>query len=79
MNKSIDKKVKNSSIIISGIILAIIIFLIGMLIDFLEINTKLPQIVVFLMRPVMYAITIIFTQILIEKINNKLTNLKTSE
>lgn len=72
MNNSEDKKANNISIIISGFIIAIVVLLVGMLIDLIEINIVLPPIVMFLMRPVMYAITIIFTQVLIEKVNKKL-------
>ena len=74
MNNSEDKKVNNISIVISGIIIASVVLLVGMLIDFIEINIILPEIVIFLMRPLMYAITIIFTQILIEKVNKRLKN-----
>ena len=72
MDNRDDKKVNNISIIISGIIIAIVVLLIGMLIDIIEASIILPEIVIFLMRPLMYAITIIFTQILIEKVNIKL-------
>lgn len=72
MDNRDDKKVNNISIIISGIIIAIVVLLIGMLIDIIETSIILPEIVIFLMRPLMYAITIIFTQILIEKVNRKL-------
>ena len=78
MDNRDDKKVNNISIIISGIIIAIVIFLVGMLIDFLEINIILPKSVIFFMRPVIYAITIIFTQVLIEKVNRILNSSKKS-
>ena len=78
MDNRDDKKVNNISIIISGIIIAIVVLLVGMLIDFLEINIILPESVIFLIRPVMYVITIIFTQVLIEKVKNTLRNSKKS-
>lgn len=78
MDNRDDKKVNNISIIISGIIIAIVVLLVGMLIDFVEINIILPRIVRFLIRPVMYAITIIFTQVLIEKVNKIFKNSKES-
>lgn len=78
MNNNEDKKMNNTSIIISGIIIAIVVLLVGMLIDVIETNIILPEIVIFLMRPVMYAITIIFTQVLIEKVKNTLKNSKKS-
>lgn len=78
MDNRDDKKVNNISIIISGIIIASVVLLVGMLIDFLEINIILPESVIFLIRPVMYVITIIFTQVLIEKVNRILKNSKKS-
>jgi len=76
MKNAQDKKVNNISIIISGIIIAIVILLVGMLIDFIETNIILPEVVIFLIRPVIYVITIIFTQLLIEKVKKIMKNSK---
>ena len=76
MKNAQDKKVNNISIIISGIIIAIVILLVGILIDFIETDIILPEVVIFLIRPVIYVITIIFTQLLIEKVKKIMKNSK---
>lgn len=76
MNNEEDKKINFLALIISGIIIAIVVFFMEMLIDYIGINLKLPNLIIFLMRPVMYAITIISAQILVEKVKQKIKKSK---
>lgn len=71
-NKEI--RTNNVSIIVSAVIIAIAVLLIEMLGSFLFENIEVPKIVVYLMRPIMYVITIAFTQFVIQKISTKLKN-----
>lgn len=68
------KETNNVSIIVSAVIIAIAVLLIEMLESFLFENIEVPKIVVYLMRPIMYVITIAFTQFVIQKISTKLKN-----
>lgn len=68
------KETNNVSIIVSAVIIAIAVLLIEMLGSFLFENIEVPKIVVYLMRPIMYVITIAFTQFVIQKISTKLKN-----
>lgn len=63
--------INNTSIIISAIIIAIAIFLIEMLADFLLKNIELPKIITYIIRPIMYVITIVLTQLIIQKVSAK--------
>lgn len=69
-----EKRTNNVSIIVSAVIIAIAVLLIEMLGSFLFENIEVPKIVVYLMRPIMYVITIAFTQFVIQKISTKLKN-----
>lgn len=74
--KNNENKTNIISIIISSVIIAIAVFLIAMLESLLFKNIKLPKIVVYLLRPIMYVITIAFTQFVIQKVSAKLKNNK---
>lgn len=67
-----EKKANNISIIVSAIIIAIAILLIEMLGSFLLKNIELPKIIMYLLRPIMYVITIAFTQFVIQKVSIKM-------
>ena len=66
-----DNKINNTSIIISAVIIAIVILLIEALGSFILKNIELPKIVMYLLRPIMYVITIAFTQFVIQKVSGK--------
>lgn len=69
--KNNKKKTNSSSIIISAVIIAIAVLLIEMLGSFLFENIELPKSVMYLMKPIMYVITIAFTQYVIQKVSEK--------
>lgn len=71
-----EKRTNNVSIIVSAVIIAIAVLLIEMLGNFLFKNIELPKIVSYLLRPIMYVITIAFTQFVIQKISAKSKNNK---
>ena len=72
-----DKKNKSNSIsiIVSAIIIAVAILLIEMIGNFLFKNIELPKIITYIIRPIMYVITIAFTQFIIQKISAKIKKL----
>ena len=70
--KNNEKKINNISIIISAVIIAIAALFIEMLGCILLKNIELPKIITYLLRPVMYIVTIIFAQLLTQKISAKL-------
>lgn len=67
-----EKKANNVSIIVSAIIIAIAILLIELLGSCLLKNIELPKIIMYLLRPIMYVITIAFTQYVIQKVSIKM-------
>jgi len=69
-----DKKNKSNSIsiIVSAIIIAVAILLIEMIGNFLFKNIELPKIITYIIRPIMYVITIAFTQFIIQKVSAKI-------
>lgn len=69
-----DNKKNDTSIIISAVIIAIAVLLIEMLVNMLFKNIELPKMVSYLLRPIMYVITIAFTQFVIQKVSAKLKN-----
>jgi len=70
--KNNEKKINNISIIISAVIIAIAALLIEMLGSVLLKNIELPKVVTYLMRPIMYIITIAFAQVVIQKVSEKI-------
>lgn len=68
-----DNKNKSNSIsiIVSAIIIAVAILLIEMIGSFLFKNIELPKIITYIIRPIMYVITIAFTQFIIQKVSAK--------
>ena len=68
-----DKKNKSNSIsiIVSATIIAVAILLIEMIGNFLFKNIELPKIITYIIRPIMYVITIAFTQFIIQKVSAK--------
>ena len=68
-----DKKNKSNSIsiIVSASIIAVAILLIEMIGNFLFKNIELPKIITYIIRPIMYVITIAFTQFIIQKVSAK--------
>jgi len=70
------KKTNNISIIISAVIIAIAVLLIEMLGSLLLKNIELPKVITYLIRAIMYIITITFAQVIIQKVSEKLGNNK---
>ena len=70
------KNNEKKTIFISAVIIAVFILLIEMLGSFLLKNIELPKIVTYLMRVIMYIITITFAQVITQKISTKLKNNK---
>lgn len=67
-----NKKNFNSiSIIVSAIIIAFAILLIEMIGSFLFKNIEIPKIITYIIRAIMYVITIAFTQFIIQKVSAK--------
>lgn len=71
-----DNKTNNISIIISAVIIAIAVLLIEMLGNMLFKNIELPKTVMYLLRLIMYVITIAFTQFIIQKLSARSKNNK---
>ena len=69
-----ENKTNNISIMVSAIVIAIAIFLIEMLGSFLFKNIELPKVITYIIRPIMYVITIVFTQLLIQRVSAKSKN-----
>lgn len=69
--KNNEKETNNINIIVSAIIIAIAILLIEMLGSCLLKNIELPKIVMYLLKPIMYVITIAFAQFVIQKVSAK--------
>lgn len=74
MKKNSDKETNNINIFVSAVIIAIAVLLIEMLGSFLFKDIELPKVISYLLRPVMYVITIAFTQFVIQKVSAKLKN-----
>lgn len=74
--KNKEKEVSNINIIASAVIIAIAILLIETLGSFILKNIELPKVISYLLRPVMYVITIAFTQFVIQKVSAKSKNNK---
>lgn len=66
-----EKRANNVSIVVSAIIIAIAILSIEMLGNYLFKNIELSKMVAYLLRIIMYVITIAFTQVIIQKVSNK--------
>lgn len=67
--KNNEKEVSNINIIASAVIIAIAILLIETLGSLILKNIELPKMVSYLLRPIMYVITIAFTQFVIQKVS----------
>lgn len=76
MNKNNEKEINNINIFVSAVIIAIAILLIGTLGSLILRNIELPKMVSYLLRPIMYVITIAFTQFVIQKVSAKSKNNK---
>lgn len=76
MKKNNDKETNNINIFVSAVIIAIAVLLIEMLGSFLFKNIELPNVVKYLMRSIMYVITIAFTQFVIQKVSARSKNNK---
>lgn len=74
--KNNEKEVSNINIIASAVIIAIAILLIETLGSFILKNIELPKVISYLLKPVMYVITIAFTQFVIQKVSAKSKNNK---
>lgn len=74
--KNNEKEVSNINIIASAVIIAIAILLIETLGSLILKNIELPKMVSYLLRPIMYVITIAFTQFVIQKVSAKSKNNK---
>ena len=74
--KNNEKEVNNINIIVSAVIIAIAILLIETLGGFVLKSIELPKVVSYLLRPIMYVITIAFTQFVIQKVSAKSKNNK---
>ena len=72
--KNNEKEVSNINIIASAVIIAIVILLIETLGSLILKNIELPKMVSYLLRPIMYVITIAFTQFVIQKVSAKSKN-----
>ena len=70
--KNNEKKTNNISIIISPVFIAIAVLLIEMIGNLVFENIELPKVVTYLMRPIMYIITIAFAQVVIQKVSEKI-------
>jgi len=70
--KNNEKKTNNISIIISPVFIAIAVLLIEMIGNLVFENIELPKVVIYLMRPIMYIITIAFAQVVIQKVSEKI-------
>ena len=66
-----EKRANNVSIVVSAIIISITILLIEMLGNYLFKNIEFSKTVAYLLRALMYVITIAFTQFVIQKVSNK--------
>lgn len=76
MNKNNEKEINNINIFVSAVIIAIAILLIETLGSLILRNIELPKMVSYLLRPIMYVITIAFTQFVIQKVSAKSKNNK---
>jgi len=74
--KNNEKEVSNINIFVSAVIIAIAILLIETLGSLILKNIELPKMVSYLLRPIMYVITIAFTQFVIQKVSTKSKNNK---
>ncbi len=74
--KNNEKEVSNINIIVSAVIIAMAILLIETLGSLLLKNIELPKAISYLLRPIMYVITIAFTQFVIQKVSAKSKNNK---
>jgi len=74
--KNNEKEVSNINIFDSAVIIAIAILLIETLGSLILKNIELPKMVSYLLRPIMYVITIAFTQFVIQKVSTKSKNNK---
>ena len=74
MNKNNEKETNNINIFVSAVIIAIAILLIETLGSLILKNIELPKMVSYLLRPIMYVITIAFTQFIIQKVSAKSNN-----
>lgn len=72
--KNNEKEVSNINIIASAVIIAIAILLIETLGSLILKNIELPKMVSYLLRPIMYVITIAFIQFVIQKVSAKFKN-----
>jgi len=74
--KNNEKEVSNINIFVSAVIIAIAILLIETLGSLILKNIELPKMVSYLLRSIMYVITIAFTQFVIQKVSAKSKNNK---
>ena len=72
--KNNEKETNNINIFVSAVIIAIAILLIETLGSLILKSIELPKIVSYVLRPIMYVITIAFTQFVIQKVSAKLKN-----
>ena len=74
--KNNEKETTNINIFVSAVIIASAILLIETLGSLILKNIELPKMVSYLLRPIMYVITIAFTQFVIQKVSAKSKNNK---